>query len=213
MKKLTLITLVLCFALSISMANEKYTRKMGETLEKFNKCSSIEEFQEVANTFKNIANVEKEEWLPLYYEAQSYILMSFMDRSGAGKDAYLDQAETSIKKMLDLVPEEAEAYVLKAFYHTGRLVVNPPERSMTTAPLISQSLGKALSLDPGNPRALFIQLSNEMGTANYFGTDTAPMCKQAQDLLANWDSHELRSPIHPSWGKDQVEEIVKNCDQ
>jgi len=60
---------------------------------------------------------------------------------------------------------------------------------------------------------LVIKLSNEIGTAQYFGTDTAPMCKQAQDLLANWDSHELRSPIHPAWGKDQVEEIVRNCDQ
>lgn len=214
MKKVSLITVVLCVAVSSLLANEKYIQKMGETLEKFNKCSSIAEFQEVANTFKNIANVEKGEWLPLYYEAHSYILMSFMDNSGAaGKDAYLDQAETSIKKMLDLVPEEAEAYVLRAFYHTGRLVVNPPERAMSSGPLVSQSLGKALSLDPGNPRALFIQLSNEMGTAQYFGTDTTPMCKQAQELLANWDSHELRSPIHPSWGKDQVEEIVKNCDQ
>jgi len=194
------------------MANEKYLQKMGETLEKLNKSSSIEEMQEVANTFRNIANVEKEEWLPLYYEAQCYILMSFMDRSGA-KDTYLDQAETYIEKMLELVPEEAEAYVLQAFYHTGRLVVNPPERAMSTGPLVSQSLGKALSIDQGNPRALVIKLSNEIGTAQYFGTDTAPMCKQAQDLLANWDSHELRSPIHPAWGKDQVEEIVRNCDQ
>lgn len=212
MKKLTLFIVAFCFALSSSMANEKYIQKMGETLEKLNKSSNIEEMQEVANTFRNIANVEKEEWLPLYYEAQCYILMSFMDRSGA-KDTYLDQAETYIEKMLEQVPEEAEAYVLQAFYHTGRLVVNPPERAMSTGPLVSQSLGKALSLDPGNPRALFIKLSNEIGTAQYFGTDTAPLCKQAQELLANWDSHELRSPIHPAWGKDQVEEIVRNCDQ
>ncbi|MEN8203938.1 MAG: hypothetical protein ABFS28_15165 [Bacteroidota bacterium] len=210
MKKATLITIALCFTVSSLLANETYYQKMGETLQKFNKCSSVEEFREVANTFANISRVETKEWLPLYYEAHCYILMSFIDRTGAN-DSYLDQAETSINKMLELVPEEGEVYALQAFYHTGRLVVNPAERAMTTAPLVSQSLGKALSLDPGNPRALYIKLSNEMGTAQYFGQDTAPMCKQAQLLLDTWDSHTPESPIHPSWGKEQTEEIVSLC--
>jgi len=212
MKRVILIISVVCIAATSLMANEKYFQKMGETLEKFNKCNSMEDFQDVANTFRNIANVEKEEWLPLYYQAHCYILMSFMDRTGTqAKDAYLDQAETSIVKMLELAPEESEAYALKAFYHTGRLVVNPAERAMTTAPLVSQSLGKALSFDPGNPRAMYIKLSNEIGTAQYFGTDTAPMCASAQELLENWGSHSPKSPIHPSWGKNLVEEIVSSC--
>jgi hypothetical protein len=211
MKKISLILIALCVVASSTLANEKYMQKMGETLQKFNTCSSMEEFQEVANTFATIARAESAEWLPLYYEAHCYIQMSFMDRSGA-KDSYLDQAEASIAKMLDLVPEEAEVYALQAFYYTGRLVVNPAERAMTTAPLVSQAIGKALSLDPGNPRALFIKLTNEMGTAQYFGQDTAPMCEQARKLLENWDSHTPESPIHPSWGKESVEEIVRECE-
>jgi len=214
MKKLVLIISVIALAASPLLANEKYYQKMGETLNMFSKCSSIEEFQEVANTFANIAKVETEEWLPLYYEAQCYILMSFTDKTGAGaKDSYLDQAESSIIKMIELAPEEAEVYALQAFYHTGRLVINPAERAMTTAPLVSQSLGKALSLDADNPRALYLRLTNEMGTASYFGQDTAPMCEQARTLLENWDSHTPESAIHPAWGKEQVEEIVKNCEQ
>jgi len=199
MKKISLILIALCIVGSTTLANEKYLQKMGETLQKFKTANSIEELQKVANTFVTIARAETGEWLPLYYEAHCYIQMSFMDRSGS-RDRYLDQAETSINKLMELVPEEAEVYALQAFYHTGRLVINPAERAMTTAPLVSQSLGKALSLDPDNPRALFIKLSNEMGTAQYFGQDTAPLCEQARNLLENWDSHVPPSPIHPSWG-------------
>lgn len=212
MKKLLLVVFTACMPLLSFAANETYLQKMEETLEKLHQCNSVEDFQQVANTFKTIASVEKKEWLPLYYEAQCYIQMSFADRTGAGtKDAYLDQAWHSLEKVRKLVPDEAELYALQAFYHTGRLVINPAERAMNTAPLISQSIGKALQLDPGNPRALLIQLTNEMGTAQFFGQDTSPMCKQAQTLLETWDSHTPDSPIHPSWGKGQVEDIVKNC--
>ena len=212
MKKFSLMAIAIFVAASTLTANDTYFEKMGETLQRMNACTSLEEYQAVANSFATIARVESGEWLPLYYEAHCYILMSFMDRSGA-PDSYLDQAESCINKMLELAPEEAEVYALQAFYHTGRLVVNPAGRAMTTAPLVSQSLGKALALDPGNPRALYIRLTNEMGTARFFGQDTAPMCEDAGTLLSDWDAHTPESPIHPSWGKGQLEEIVANCGQ
>lgn len=212
MKKAVLFLVSVCISLSTMGADEKYYQKMGETLAGFNACNSIESYQGLANQFRTIANVETKEWLPLYYEAQCYILMSFMDNSGAtNKDAWLDQAESSIKKMLELAPQESEVYALKSFYHTGRLVVNPPQRAQTTAPTIDAAINKSLSLDPNNPRAKYMRLSNEIGTANFFGNDTTPFCQDAKELLEKWDTYELKSPIHPSWGKAQVEEIVKGC--
>ena len=211
MKKAILVISTVCITLTAMGANEKYEQKMGETLAGFASSQTIEEFQGLANQFSTIANKETTEWLPLYYEAQCYILISFMDNSATAKDAWLDQAESSIEKMLELVPQESEAIALKAFYHTGRLVVNPPQRAQTTAPLIDAAIAKALSLDPGNPRAKFMRLSNDLGTARFFGSDTTPYCKDAMDLLDTWDSYQVKSAIHPSWGKDQVEEIVKAC--
>ncbi len=212
MKRAILLCSVALIAATSLSANEKYYKKMGETISQFATCQSPEDFQDLANKFRVISNVETGEWLPLYYEAQCYILMSIIDNSGAGrKDEYLDVAEISIKKMLEMAPGESEAYTLQAFYHTGRLVVDPPSRAQTTSPLIAASIGKALGIDPENPRALYIKLSNEMGTAQYFGTDTAPLCEAAQKLLEQWDSYELKSPIHPAWGKDQVENLVRSC--
>ena len=212
MKKAILVFSTICITLTAMGANEKYFQKMGETLNGFNACSTMEGYQALANQFSMIAQKETAEWLPLYYETQCYILMSFMENSGdIKKDALLDQAESSLEKMLELAPQESEAYAIKAFYHTGRLVVNPPQRAQTTAPLIEAAIGKSLALDSGNPRAKFMRLSNEMGTARFFGSDLTPFCKDASELLEQWDSYKVRSAIHPSWGKGQVAEIVQGC--
>jgi len=212
MKKTTLFVCAMLIATVAMGGNEKYYQKMGEALSEFSACSTVEDFQNLANKFRVIANVEKEEWLPLYYEAHCYILISFMgDLTAQEKDAYLDNASALIESMTELAPNEAEVQVMTAFYHTGSLVVNPPQRAMSTTPLIHAAIAKALVMEPANPRALFLRISNEMGTASYFGEDTAPYCAQAKELLQNWDAYTLKSPIHPSWGKEEVEGIVRNC--
>jgi hypothetical protein len=213
MKKTTLFVCAMLIATVAMGVDEKYYQKMGETLSGFSTSSSVEDFQNLANKFRVIANVEKEEWLPLYYEAHCYVIISFMgDLSAEEKDSYLDKASSLVESMTELAPNEAEVQVMKAFYLTGSLVVNPPERAMGTAPLIQAAIAKALALEPNNPRATFLRISNEMGTASYFGEDTAPLCAQATELLQNWDSYTLKSPIHPSWGKSDTEGIVKGCD-
>ena len=212
MKKTTLFACFMLFATLVMGGDDKYYQLMGETLQGFSTCSSVEDFQNLANKFRVIANVEKEEYLPLYYEAHCYILISFMGGlSAEKKDSYLDKASELIEKMKELAPNEAEVEVMKAFYHTGYLVVNPPQRAMSTTPLIHSAIAKALAMEPNNPRALFLRISNEMGTASYFGEDTSAFCAQAKELLQNWDSYELKSPIHPNWGKEDVEGIVKGC--
>ena len=210
-------TLLLAAILTVTVAmgqNEKYYQKMGETLGLFASASSVEDFQDLANQFGVIAKVETEEWLPLYYEAHCYILMSFMGQLEASvQDSYLDKALASINKMVEIAPNEAEVYVMKAFYHTGYLVVDPPSRAMSTQALINSALARALSIEADNPRALFLGISNEMGTANFFGSDTAPICEKAIQLLESWDDYKLKSPIHPNWGKDETEGIVNSCGQ
>jgi hypothetical protein len=210
-------TLLLAAILTVTVAmgqNEKYHQKMGETLGLFASANSVDDFQDLANQFGVIAKVETEEWLPLYYEAHSYILMSFMDQLEAStRDAYLEKALASIENMEAIAPEDAEVHVMKAFYYTGYLVVNPPARAMNTTPLVNAEISRALSIESNNPRAIFLSISNEMGTANFFGSDTAPICEKAIQLLEAWDDYSVKSAIHPKWGKDETEGIVNSCGQ
>lgn len=211
------VSLFLSALLIVSMAmgqNEKFYQQMGKTLDGFASCSSVEDYQDLANQFRVIAQVEADEWLPLYYEAQCYLLMSFSGQLDAAKqNSFLEKASTAVDQMLKLAPGEAEVYVMKAFYHTAYLVVDPPSRAMSTSPLISEAIARARSIEPDNPRARFLSISNEMGTANFFGSDTAPICEKAVQLLESWDDYVLKSPVHPSWGKDEIEGIVKSCGQ
>jgi hypothetical protein len=212
MKRMTLLLAAILTATVAMGQNEKYYQKMGETLGQFSSANSVEDFQDLANQFDVIGKVETGEWLPLYYEAQCYILMVFTGQlEVALQDSYLDKASASLDKMVEIAPNEAEVYVMKAFYNTAYLVVDPPGRAMSTTPLINAAISRALSIEADNPRAFFLSISNEMGTASYFGSDTAPICEKAVQLLESWDDYKLKSPIHPSWGKDETEGIVKGC--
>ena len=212
MKKITF-SLLYVLLTSVSMAQKpEFMQSMGETLGQYASCRTVADFQALGNKFQMIANVEKTEWLPLYYQAHCCILMSFIEpKDAVKKDSYLDEAEKSIAKLVNLAPNESEIYALQSFYFTARLVVNPMERGQKYSALSGQAIGKALALDPTNPRARLIKIQGDMGSASFFGQDPKSFCPQAKELLASWDQFRPKSPIHPNWGKDQAEGIVKGC--
>jgi len=212
MKKITLSIAVVLVSL-VSMAQKpEYYQTMGETLGQFATVRSVADMQALGNKFQMIANAEKTEWLPLYYHAQCYILMSFMEQDATKKDGYLDVAEKSVTRLLEMAPAEAEVFVLQAFLLTGRLVVNPMERGQEYGALVGQANGKALAIDPTNPRAKMMKIQMDMGSAPYMGQDPKSFCPQAKELLANWDNFKPKSPLYPNWGKDQLEGILKRCE-
>jgi hypothetical protein len=212
MKKIILLIAVVLVSLVSKAQKPEYYQTMGETLGQFATCQNVDDFQALGNKFQMIANAESGEWLPLYYHAQCYILMSFMEPTDAAKkDNYLDVSEKSIVKLIEMAPGEAEVFVLQAFYLTGRLVVNPMERGQQYSGLTQQATGKAIAIDPTNPRAKMMQLQMNIGSAPFMGVDPKSFCPQAKELFENWDNFKPKSPLHPNWGKEQVEAIVKGC--
>jgi hypothetical protein len=211
--KTILISIAFILSTLTGMSQSKqFATAMGEALGQYASCKSVDDFQALGNKFGLIANAEKTEWLPLYYQAHCYIIMSFMEQTDAAKkDSYLDIAEKSLTKMIELMPMEPEVYALQSMFYSARLVVSPMERGQKYGALSAQAVGKALGLDANNPRAKFIKLRNDMGSAQFFGKDPKEYCPQASELLASWDSYKVKSPLYPSWGKDQVAEIVNEC--
>lgn len=211
--KTTLISLFFALTTVAAMSQkEAYYQAMGENLGGYAQCRSVEDFQALGNTFARIAETEKNEWLPAYYHAHCYIIMSFMEQADPKKkDAYLDVAEKSINRITEMAPGEADVFALQAMFYTARLVVNPMERGQQYGMLSGQAIGRAMGIDPTNPRARLIKLQNDMGTAQFYGKDVTEFCEQARTLVAGWDNFKPVSPLHPNWGKDQAEGIVKSC--
>ena len=214
MKKLILFVSVFLGSFILNAQKTDFLQAMSEALSQFGTANSVSQMQELGNKFQVIANAEPDQWLPLYYHAECYILMSFMEQAGsvAKRDRYLDEAENALNKLLEKAPDEAEVYSLQAFYYTARLVINPMERGQQYSRLSGAATGKALNLDPSNPRAQLMKLQMAIGSARFSGQDPKSFCPEAKKLLSQWDNFKPKSPIYPNWGKNQLKNIIENCE-
>lgn len=212
--KTLFITLTLVLTFQLSAQSDMFQKKMGEALAKFSQSKTAEDYINTSFQFQQIANVETTNWLPEYYFVMSYTLASYTVESDntKQKDAYLDIAEAHIAKLKTLAPEESEIFALEALFFTARLSVNPMERGQKYSMLSQKSVGTALALNPNNLRAKQMKISNEFGTAQFFGSNTEPLCKKAQALLIELDNFTPKSPFHPNWGKGHLISIAKSCE-
>ncbi|MFK8037115.1 MAG: DUF2141 domain-containing protein [Crocinitomicaceae bacterium] len=212
--KTLIITITLLLTLQLSAQSEMFQQKMGEALAQYGQCRTAEDFINTSFKFEQIANVEKQNWLPEYYFVMCYTMASYNVKADnpAQKDKYLDMAETHIATLKTIAPEEAEVFALEALFYTARLSVNPMDRGQKYSMLSQKSVGTALAMDPNNLRAKQMKIANDFGTAQFFGSDTAPLCEKAQVLLADWDNYPSKSPFHPNWGKRHLTSIAKSCE-
>ena len=212
--KTLLITLTLLLTVQLSAQSPIFQQKMGEALGNFSAAKTAADYINTSYQFQQIANVEKDNWLPEYYVAMCYTMASYGVKTDnpKQKDAYIDIAEEHIATLKTLAVEEAEIYALEALVYTARLSVNPMERGQKYSMLSSKSVGIALGLDPTNPRAQQLKIANAFGTAQFFGSDTKSLCQEAKVLLAKWDDYPVKSPFHPTWGKGHLTAMAKSCD-
>jgi hypothetical protein len=192
---------------------ENYQKAMGQALGELSQAKTTEEYQAVANKFMMIANAEQDEWLPYYYHAQCYVMLSFAENeTSAMRDEYLDVAASSVERMVQLAPAEAEVFVMQGLLHSARLMIDPMTRGQRYSAMSAQSIGRALAIEPENPRAKYMEIANEIGTARFFGKETTQYCFRAQELFDAWDNYKSKSPLFPQWGKGEVAAIVKQCE-
>ena len=116
---------------------------MGKNLQSYATASSIADWQNIANQFERISNVEKKEWLPFYYAAQATIFMAFQEQDKTKIDAYLDQAQKYIDKATELKKDESELLVLQGMLYQARISVDMMGRGMQFSMKASECLEKA----------------------------------------------------------------------
>ena len=117
-----------------------------------------------------------------------------------------------IQEMMKIADDNVEVYALHAFHLMARLAVNPEERGQTYSMKTQVALGQGMAIDATNPRLRYVKLSTDMGTARFFGSDTSEYCDIALQLQTDWDQFEPASPLHPSWGKDLIDGLIReNC--
>lgn len=208
----TVTTAILLLMTSLLYANDDaYDKAMTNALTQLREASSIEELQSTANSFARIWKGVEGDWLAPYYQTQCLVLMSFREKEASKKDAYLNEAEVILEKLIISEGDNSEIYALQSLLYTARLTVDPMNRGQEYMGLSGGAYRKALALNPTNPRALYLQLSNEVGMANFFNDDTSVYCDRIIDLYRHWNEYNQVEKFNPSWGLNQLEGLMQNC--
>ncbi len=203
----------LCVALGVNLhaqTDEKFTQAMEKLLEKFDTAESAEELQASANAFERVGNAEAGQWLPWYYSAYSNIMMSFMQEDLALVDPLLDKADKQVARAEALSPENPEIFVLKSMAASARIRVDF-NRGMQYGPAASGYATRATTLQDGNPRG-WLQLGQQLlYTPEQFGGGPARGCPLLQKSKERFATFQPESSIHPSWGAEYLEGVIKEA--
>ncbi|MBL7857048.1 MAG: hypothetical protein JNM57_05110 [Cyclobacteriaceae bacterium] len=191
--------------------DDKYLEAMQKNIQSVYTAKTIEELQGAVNSFERIASAEKTKWEPYYYASFGYIMMANREKDGAKKDQYLDQALTAVNKAKEMVPGESEVITLEGFVHMIRVTVDPASRGPQFAGLAMQTFGKAVALNPENPRALSLMAQMQYGTAKFFGSSTAEACGTLMKSLEKFDTYKSDNALAPQWGREVAESMKSQC--
>ncbi|MEX2350287.1 MAG: hypothetical protein WD554_05355 [Flavobacteriaceae bacterium] len=203
-KVILILALTLC-ALGYSQGN--YEQGMQKAFELWESGNN----NEAAAQFERIASAEKDNWLPNYYVAMVNTTTAFTTNDAKQKEQLLSKAQQALDSAMDVDPNNAELLVMQAMIHTAWIAADPMTNGQRLSGTVMQLYGKASALAPENPRVVLSKAQFEMGSAQFFGTDTTPICKEIEKSLQLFDTFKPETAFHPKWGKNQAENALKNC--
>ncbi len=205
MKNLTLIT-VLLFGAFVS-AQDQYAQGMQKAFQLWGENKPME----ASNLFERISNAEPDNWLPYYYVAQINTIISFGERDKEKLTQQLEKAQEFLDIAKSISPDNPELLVQQAMTHTAWIAYDGANYGMTLSPKVEALYAKATAMAPQNPRVVLSKAEWDMGSAQYFGKDTAPFCKDVERALELFTNFNPEGPFYPQWGKDRAEAILLNC--
>ena len=213
MKKLLSTLFIATIAVSGFAQSAKYADAMTKALAEFDTISTGDQFMAVANKFERIAMAEKNQWQPYYYSGLARATAVFVYNDNAKTDAILDVAEAHAAKADSLSPSNSEIYVLKSMILGGRIMVDPMTRGQSYGMQSMMLINKAMSLDPNNPRAYFIMGQSLFYTPEQFGGGKTPGCSMMKTAKEKYATFKPAHQFDPNWGEEQVDEMLKQCNQ
>jgi hypothetical protein len=166
---------------------------------------------EAANLFERIAKAEPDNWLPSYYAAHINIVSSFGEKDKEKLTAQLGKAQDLINDATAISKDNPEILVMEALLNTAWVAYDGATYGMTLSPKVSAIYAKAEQLAPENPRVILNKAEWAMGSASFFGQDTAPFCKDVEWSLELFVNFKPETAFHPKWGKNRAEQIIESC--
>lgn len=213
MKNSILILIAFFFSANLFAQNAQYISTMKTNISGMYAAKDIQTLQQHANVFERIATVEKEAWLPDYYQAYCYMTMAriTMKANPEMLEGYLDKAQTAINAAKAKAPQESEIFVMQAFIYQGRIWPDPMSKGAEYSPRVIEACQTAMAMNDANPRAYYMQGQQTFHTPVFFGggaEKALPWLEKAQEAFV---AFKPASELHPMWGAESTDYLVKAC--
>jgi len=211
MKKISMFLVAAFVSAAAFSQSEKYTNAMQANISKLDSTSTAQAWSDLANSFQRIADAEKTQWLPYYYASLSHVMNGYMlmvgQQSGMADklDPIAAQAEELLNKAEALKKDNSDIYCLKKMVSTLKMMGDPMTRWQTEGPVAAAALEKAKALDPQNPRIYMLEGQDKFYTPEQFGGSKTEAKALFEESLKKFDAYKPESPLHPQWGKSQVQ--------
>lgn len=192
---------------SLLTAQTSFEQGMGKSLGLWGEGKA----QEASALMERIAAAEKSNWLPNYYVALINTTEAFNPANKEKVPAMIIKAQDAIENATLISPNNDEIMVVQAMLYTVILIQDPMTNGVKYTGLVMEQYGKALAINPNNPRAVFSKAEFEIGSAKYWGTDTKPMCAQIEKSIQLFANFKPETPFSPKWGLDRAQEALKGC--
>lgn len=205
MKKIALFIGLLI--VSLGMAQQNYEKGMRKAFLSWKEGN----IAEAVNMFERISVAEPDNWLPFYYVAQINTIRSFGEKEEHTLKQQLDTAQEFLDIAKAISTRNPEILVQQAMLYTAWIAFDGATYGMSLSGKVASLYAEALQLAPENPRVVFSKAQWDMGTATYFGKDTAPYCADVARSLQLFATFEPPSEFHPNWGQERAEAILETC--
>lgn len=201
-----IVTIVL-FVTTQVFSQGQYEQGMGKAFALWGEGKNTE----ASDLFERIASAEKNNWLPNYYVALVNTTAAFESKDKDQINALLTKAQTALDVEIAKQPNNAELLVMQAMIHTAWIAFDPMTNGMKLSGKVMEIYGKAEAIAPTNPRVVFGKAEFEMGSAQFFGTDTKPICTQIAKSIELFATFKPESAFHPNWGLERAKEALAAC--
>lgn len=206
MKTLTFIAALL-FSVTFVKAQSDFTGDIQKGINILDTMKTEKTNQQVVAHFEKIA-VNSTNWEAQYYAAYSNLLLGIGKKDQESKDELFSKALIFIKKADSLNINNSETTTLKGYIIFMQMSVYPQQRAMNMIPEANALFEKAIALNPENPRPYLLKGVSLFYVPGMFGGDKEQAKVVLTTAKAKFEKYTTKN-LQPNWGKNKVEELLK----
>lgn len=195
-----LFTILLFLSYQCTFAQDAWQQPLQKVLTQLDTAKTFDTWGKNIDTLEALAKAHPDEFLLQYYTGWALTQSSFKAPKGQ-TEPLTEQAETYVKKALDLQPKNTEALTLMAYWLSARINASPT-RGATLGSDSKDYSDKAIAADSTNPRAYLLKALVVYHTPALFGggkKKAAPLVAEAGQRFA---AFKPDNALAPHWGND-----------